>query len=336
MVNIFQNDAFSLVNMTAAINIVPNLYGRIQQMGLFPIEGVMDRIIAIEELNGVLNLLPTQEVGAPGSKGTQGKRQIRTFRIPHIPHDDVVLPQEVQRVRRFGSDNEVDGVIDLVNRKLATMRRKHALTLEWLRMGALKGVVKDADNSTVLLNHFTEYGITQKTIDFVLGTTTTSVKKKCLELKRYMDKNLKGEMSSGVHVLCGTTFFEKFITHADVEKHYLNWTDAAKLRGDNRRGFEFGDIMWEEYDAEASDAAGNVYKFIEDSEAHAFPVGTMDTFSTYVCPADFNETVNTVGQELYAKIAEREMGRGYNLHTQSNPLPVCKRPALLVKLTTSN
>jgi hypothetical protein len=35
----------------------------------------------------VLNLLPTQIPGAPGTVGTRGK--LRTFSIPHIPRDDV-------------------------------------------------------------------------------------------------------------------------------------------------------------------------------------------------------------------------------------------------------
>jgi len=71
----------------------------------------------------------------------------------------------------------------------------------------------------------------------------------------------------------------------------------------------------------------------EGGEAHAFPLGTVDTFSTYYAPADFNETANTLGQALYAKQEPRKFERGTDLHTQSNPLPMCHRPGVLVKLT---
>jgi hypothetical protein len=64
----------------------------------------------------------------------------------------------------------------------------------------------------------------------------------------------------------------------------------------------------------------------------AFPLGTVDTFGTYFAPADFNETVNTLGQPLYAKQEPRKFERGTDLHTQSNPLPMCHRPGVLVKL----
>lgn len=54
-----------------------------------------------------------------------------------------------------------------------------------------------------------------------------------------------------------------------------------------------------------------------------------------MAPADFNETVNTLGQPLYAKQDSRKFERGTDLHTQSNPLPMCHRPGVLVKLTMS-
>ena len=99
--------------------------------------------------------------------------------------------------------------------------------------------------------------------------------------------------------------------------------------------FTFAGVTFEEYLGQASDVDGNVRKFIASGEGHAFPEGTVDTFATYFAPADFNETVNTLGQPLYAKQEPREFGRGTDLHTQSNPLPMCHRPGLLVKLLAS-
>ena len=96
MLNPFAHDAFEMAALTAAINKLPPLYGRIGQLNLMPAEGVRTRTILIEEMNGVLNLLPTMPVGAPATLGTQAKRKVRSFVIPHIPHEDVVLPEEVQ------------------------------------------------------------------------------------------------------------------------------------------------------------------------------------------------------------------------------------------------
>ena len=138
MLNPFSNDAFNMAALTAAINKIPNTYGRLEQLNLMPATGVRTRTILIEEMSGVLNLLPTMPVGAPGTLGTQAKRKVRSFVIPHIPHDDAVLPEEVQGLRAFGSETEMEALAALLAQKLQNMRNKHAITLEYLRMGALK------------------------------------------------------------------------------------------------------------------------------------------------------------------------------------------------------
>ena len=332
MLNPFANDAFNMVALTAAINKLANNFGRVEQLALMPPEGVRTRTILIEEMSGVLNLLPTMPVGAPGSLGMQAKRKVRSFVIPHIPHDDVVLPEEVQGIRAFGSENEVEALAALIARKLATMKAKFSITLEFLRMGALKGVILDADGST-LYDLYSEFGITPKTINFALSTNTTEVLLKVLEVKRHIEDNLRGEFMTGILCLCSQGFFDALTTHTKVKEAYSRWQQGQLLFTDNRTNFTFGGITFEEYRGQATDAAGNVRKFIADDEAHFFPLGTATTFRTYFAPADFNETANTLGLPLYAKQEPRKFGRGTDLHSQSNPLPVCLRPEVLVKGT---
>lgn len=330
MLNPFSNDAFNMVALTAAINKVPNNYGRLEQLNLMPAEGVRTRTILIEEMSGVLNLLPTMPVGAPGSLGTQGKRKVRSFVIPHIPHDDVVLPEEVQGLRAFGSENDLEALSNLIAKKLQNMRNKHAITLEHLRMGALKGVILDADASTIY-DLYSEFGITQKTVNFALTTNTTEVIGKVLEVKRHIEDNLRGEFMTGIMCLCSQGFFDALTTHPKVKEAYQRWQNGQILFSDNRTNFSFGGVVFEEYRGQATDGAGNVRKFIADDEAHFFPLGTASTFRTYFAPADFNETANTLGLPLYAKQAPRKFERGTDIHTQSNPLPICLRPEVLVK-----
>jgi hypothetical protein len=333
ILNPFETDAFSLVSLTRSINILPNNYGRVHEMNLMPGRGVRTRSVVMEEKNGVLNLLPTMPPGSPGTQARHGKRKVRSFTIPHIPHDDVILPQEYEGVRAFGSESEMDTVARIVNDHLQNMRNKHGITLEHLRMGALKGIILDADGST-LYNLYTEFEITQKTISFALTTDTTKVAVKCREVLRHIEDNLMGEVMSRVHVLCGYDFFDALTTHPLVKEVYLNHIAAVdRLGGDPRHEFSFGGLTFEEYRGQATDAAGTVRKFIADDEAHAVPLGTMESFETLLAPADFIETTNTLGIELYAKQEDRKFGRGIDLHTQSNPLPICYRPGILVKLT---
>jgi hypothetical protein len=334
MNNPFNSPAFHMSALTAAINIIPNRYGRMESMGLFPPKPVRTRQIIVEERNGVLNLLPTLPPGAPGTVGTRGKRSVRSFVIPHIPHDDVVLPEEVQGIRAFGSETEMETVAGVMARHLETMRNKHSITLEHLRMGALKGVILDADGS-VIYDLFDEFGISPSTISFDLGNVNSNVKKKSLDVLRHLEENLRGEFMTGVRVLCSPEFFDAFTEHAKVKDAYALWQQGAMQINDMRAGFTFAGLTFEEYRGQAMDANGVSRRFIAAGEAHAFPLGTIDTFSTYFAPADFNETANTLGQALYAKQEPRKFERGTDLHTQSNPLPMCHRPGVLIKLTAA-
>ena len=58
MQNIFENPAFSMSALTAAINILPNNYDRLAQMGLFVDRPQRFRSIIVEKQNNVLTLLP--------------------------------------------------------------------------------------------------------------------------------------------------------------------------------------------------------------------------------------------------------------------------------------
>ena len=327
----FNNPAFSMAEMTKAINLLPNNYGRIGQMGIFPERGSRHRQVLVEYKSGRLNLLPTRPLGADGTKHENEKRHVRSFLIPHIPYDAEVLPDEYQSIRAFGSETELQQLSQIMNSKLQSMRNKHAITLEHLRIGAIKGEVLDADG-TPLYDWFDEFDITPQVIKFGLANDKTEVIEKCMEVLDYMEENLNGEIMSGVHALVSKEFFRKLITHPKVKEAYARWRDGEMLRSDMRRHFELGGITFEQYLGQASTSDGTVRRFIEENKGHVFPLGTLDTFETVFAPADFLETANTMGQALYAKQEARKFNRGIDIHTQSNVLPICYRPNVLVKI----
>jgi hypothetical protein len=159
---------------TQAINILPNLYTRLGQIGLFRFEGVTQRSIVIEQYQGVLSLLPSVPLGAPATVGNREGRSMRSFALPWIPHDDVILPSDIQGQPALGLSDAADPLVEVMSRKLQLMRRKHAQTREYMEMNALRGIVKDGAGTT-LYNYFTEFGLTQISVDFVFGTAGTNV-----------------------------------------------------------------------------------------------------------------------------------------------------------------
>jgi hypothetical protein len=332
----FVANGYSLLEMTEAINRLPyNIYSRTLELGLFQEEPITLTVVSVEERGGTLNLLPSIVRGAPHLVNRSAKRKLKTFAVPQIVLDDVVLPSEVAGVRAFGTGNQVDTVASKVTQKLREMRNKHDITKEWMRIGALKGILLDGDGSTTLYNFFTEFGMTPFVQDFQFTSGTLDVNQAVLNVKRHMEDNLHGDMMTGVRALCAPNFFDALVGHANVQKAFLYFMTTQPLGYDYRKGFNYGGVTFEEYRGTATDPTGTAHKFIPDGTCQFFPEGTNSTFRMYNAPADYNETVNTPGLPYYAKQDERKFQEGWDLTTQSNPFPICLRPELLVQGTMS-
>jgi hypothetical protein len=261
---------------------------------------------------------------------------MRSFVVPHIPYNDVLLPEEVQGIRGFGLSANEDPMASIMARKLMKMRAKHAQTLEYMRANALKGITKDGAGNTVYDWH-AEFGIEKTSVDFDFANANQNILTVCTDIARHIESNLKGEIMSGVHALVSPEFFDKLISHKSVKDAYTFYQSTVNpLRDDVRRGFRFGSIVFEEYFGSVTLADGSTQRLIDAQEGVAFPLGTIDTFKTYLSPANLMETIGTYGQELYAYQIPRQNGTGIDIYSQSNPLPMVKRPALTVRLFSSS
>jgi hypothetical protein len=337
MPNPFDAGGYSLAEMTRAINILPNVYTRLGEMGLFRFEGVTQRSVIIEQAEGVLNLLPSVPLGAPATVANRDTRSMRSFTVPWIPHDDFITPQDIQGVRGFGVADAADPLATVMERKLTRMRVKHAQTREFMEVNALRGILRDGAGTT-LHNYFTAFGLTQISVDFLLGTATTKMQTVVRNVLRNVEDELKGESMTTVHALVGSTFFDRLIGHASVEEAYKHYstTGAQPLRDDVRRRFPFAGVLFEEYNATVTLSTGATEALIPATEGFAFPLGTFDTFVTYVAPANLIETVNTVGLPIYARQLPRQDGSAIDVKTEASILPINKRPRLAVRLFSSN
>ncbi len=335
--NPFDTGGYSLAEMTQAINILPNLHSRLSQIGLFRFQGVTQRSVIIEQFEGILSLLPTVPLGSPATLGQREGRSMRSFALPWIPHDDVVLPADIQGVPAIGVSDAADPLLEVMERKLTLMRRKHAQTREYMEMNALRGIVKDGAGTT-LYNYFTEFGLSQIAVDFVLGTAGTNVQGKVRTILRSVEDNLLGESMTSVHALVSSEFFDKLISHsktADAYKFFAA-TGAQPLREDMRRAFPFAGILFEEYNGSVTLSTGVTERLIPAGDGIAFPMGTFDTFTTYGGPANLLEAANTMGLPLYARQHLDEKGRWIDLMTEASILPVNKRPRIAIRLHSSN
>ena len=325
--DIFNDDAFSVVSLTKAIEDTPFVPGRVGQLGIFSEEGVSTTSISIEKVGSTVSLVPAASRGSSGRPMGNDKRQMIPFTATHLPQRASILADEVQNLRAFGSESEVETAQRLMNRKLAKMRRDLDTTIEYQRIGAIKGSILDSDGTTELLNLHTAFGTSVTSHSLVLGTAGTKVRNKVIEARRKMEAALGGLTYSGARVLCSASFFDALVGHSSVEAAFDRYMNGEFLREDQRGGFYFAGVFWEEYRGQVG-----ATKFIADGEAWMVPEGVPDLFVTNYAPADYMETVNTLGQAYYAKQEPKDFNKGIDVETQSNPIHICTRPAVPVKL----
>lgn len=336
--DVFNQDAFGVISMTDAINQLPFVPGLASQVIDWNERGVTTLSIMIEEQDSVLKLLNPTSRGGPGETKAKDKRRVRSLAIPHYQHDDAINADEVQGVRAFGSETEVQSVMPLVNSRLSdAVSLVLDPTLEYQRLGAVKGLILNADGST-LYDLFTEFGVTQETeIDFDLDNASPAsgaLRKACAGAVRLIANNLGGVSYTGVSAFCGDAFFDDLLAHKEVVESYKNTSMAAVLRegylspsGSKMFGaFEFGGIVWMNYRGKnGSD------QMVDTNKCHIFPTGTPGLFRTVYAPADYMETVNTIGLPRYSKMWPSANGKRMEMESQSNPLSYCTRPKVLLK-----
>ena len=335
MLDIFNNDAFSVTSLTDAVNEISFKPGRIGEMGLFSTTSVDTLSIAIERKGDILTIVPPTPRGAPGTTIGKEKRDLLMLPVPHFEVNDAVMADEVQGVRAFGTEQQLETVISKVVQRQATHVASFAVTEEFSRLGAVQGIVSYADGST--LNLFQEFRVTPEPVtNFKLAASNPvdgDLRELCTKITRKMADHLGGMPFTGIHAFCGDDFFDALLKHPEVRETYKGYSAAQILRegyiGANRSSygiFEFGGIVFENYRG-----AVNSKVFIETGDCHMFPLGVPGLFKTAYAPADYNETVNTMGKRLYTQQYTMQNNKGVHLDTQTNALQYCVRPKVLMK-----
>lgn len=329
---------FEMVDYTEELLLVPNTWGLINSLGIFSEQGVTQHSINVEISSGTISVIPDQVRGARNTVNRDDTRSIRALSIPHFPLDDYISPEDIQGKRAYGNPDQAETEAAVIARKLKRIRQNHAITLEAARAFALTNGAIYAPNGTVAGNFYTEFGVSRKTVDFVLGTATTDVAAKCEEVIAHIQDNiLTGGVVEDVVVLCSPEFFAKLIAQAGVKEAYKYYTSTQEpLR--NRLGgkglyrqFEHAGLRFIEYRGSYNGA-----RLITAGNAYAVPRGVEDMFETYYSPANKFSHVNTIGEAAYVFSYRDPSDEKITLQSEHNALHLIRRPAGVVELVTSN
>ena len=144
--DIFNDDAFGVASLTAAINNPPEgQYVPTLLDSLFEEEGITTTSVMIERDGDALALVPASERGAPGDVTVGSKRDMIPFSTLHLATTGAIKADEVQGVRAFGSESQTQTVQNLVTQRLLKMRQRLEATLRYHRFGAVTGKIRSEE-----------------------------------------------------------------------------------------------------------------------------------------------------------------------------------------------
>jgi len=328
--DIFHNDAFQLSELTKAIIDIPRVPTRLGNEELFEEYGISKTSMMIERIGSGLKLVPVAPRGGLGQSLGRERRQLVHVSAVHLPQRDTILADEVQNVRAFGSETEMEGVQQLIQRQLQVMKGNIDLTLEHMRVGALKGKVVDADGASVLWDLYDIFGMQRTKIGYDIENpkTTVDLRQKTEDTKRAIQKKLGGKTFGRVRVKCSESWFDKFVSHDKMYKAWELYQQGDFARSHPGQGFAFNGIFFEVYHG-GTDAGD----FFEPDTAWAYPEGVRGMFQIAYAPGDYMDTVNRIGLPYYANQKIMDYNKGVMLEAQSNPIVLNTLPEAVIELS---
>jgi hypothetical protein len=351
IMDVFRGDAFTAQSLSAAVDkqpFVPNLLGSLNIFEPLPIRTTA---LAVEEREGTLSLIPTTSRGAPSqSERTTERRKVRYFEAPRLFAADTIYAHELQNIREFvDNTGQVQTVLKQLQTEVAYrlsgpsgLQSRIEYTWEHHRLGALRGVLLDSNNSTELFDWFDEFEITQSsTVYFNLEGTGSNIAGKCNDVIRGMARAAGGAftMRTQVHALCGDDFYDALVEHPDVVESYTRWINAGRPPattpvdggvglglGGAFSAFAWGGIVWHNY--RGSDDGTTIA--VTADKAHFFPVNAPGIFKVAFAPGESFDQINRPGQPVYVMpILDKDRNEWFRLEVKSFPLHICTRPAVL-------
>jgi hypothetical protein len=349
MMDIFNQDAFRMVTMTAAVNLTPYAPDFLGTLGIFtptPIRTI-DAAIARTD-DGEIRVVQTTPRGAPPLEQKILPQNVRSFRTPRVAIGDTIYAHELQgilaRAVMQGGDmglmmQDLQAEISYRLEGPTGLRSKQEATKERHRLGAISGIVLDADDS-VLYNWPTLWGLSLPAeIPFDLSAASPEVgvlQTAVRQLKRDILRSAKVGNRQNIRIigLCGDEFFDKFVKHADVLPAFNVFQANAATRislGLNNGIAPFTTFQWEEID-------WINYRGTDDNETIAIapdkvkfiPAGIPGLFQEVLAPAESFEYFNSPGLPIYVNtIPDRDRNSFVRLETYVYAMYVATRPDVL-------
>ena len=188
----FNSDLFSLTSLSGKVDKLDYVPGLIGSLGIFEATPVRTRTVWVDRRAGEVNLIQTSANGAPPEELARDSRSAVPLKAVRLAKGATIYADEIASWRAFDTESEQTVVMTEYARRMARVRQDMEYTHEKHRLGALQGILLDADGSTIY-NYATEFGESiPAATSFELDVNTTDVRGICNALVRSVARAAKG------------------------------------------------------------------------------------------------------------------------------------------------
>ena len=340
LVNILENDAFTMASMSRAIQTAATTPRELGQAGIFTPEAIRTEVVAIEHRDGQLQLAPLDERGAPFAERTGDARNLRYFKTKRVAMHDRLSASDLAFVRQFDSEelvvNELQTEIARRQTGPTGLMSRCEARLEHMRLGALQGLLVDHNGDTVY-DFYAEFGISAPPTVFLdianstEGTLRTKIES---QVTRPMRRKAKGRVFSGVGAYCGEGAWDALMANAEFRKRYEAAADAreaAKLTdGTLGLSVNFAGVTWREYFGADDGSSVN----LGATDIRFYPMGDSGIFRHIMSPGETFSDLGQLGKDWYSYLApDQQFGgdpRWIDLYVATYPMIVNTAPELSI------
>ena len=301
-------DSFKTTDFTGAINEEENHFGFVNGQGLFESTGTTEKAIVFDKNTHNITLLPQVNRGSH-SQTTGKERAVETFSLPltYFKHLDTLTAEDILSWRAPGTTDK-ETVARAAAEKTTDMRLLGDQMKEYLKLQALKGIFKTPDG-TVVADMFTEFGVTQESVNFELNNSATDVNTKISELKRLVKAGLKSSTMTGVDVYLDENSFDMLTSHPSMRSYY-NFDGASRVLREEMAQymqwgvmevFEHKGVRFFCYNPTFNLPQGGTEDFLATKSGIAIPRGARGLFRGYNGPTNKLSQIGAPGQEMYLR-----------------------------------
>ena len=336
-----------LTEWTDKVSNMPVLAGLVNSMNLFDERGSMASSITFTKDSKSYTLLPqTDRRARETSSGTFDPKEVFALNIPYTNFQDPLTTEDVAEYRKWDDPNMQATVARAVADKIEDAVIRADQTKEYLKLNALKGLIVDPTDGSTVKNMFTEFGVTQTTEDFLLGSAT-EVTTSIHAVKRAVANNNRSGLAAKMPiVLCGNSFFDKFVKHPDVDAAYAQYLNAGAQR--LRDGlidftewgavgyFEHRGLMFVNYEPSFTLKDGSTVKPIGTNDGYVVNPNARDLYRGYNGPSNKFSKIGQPGAPLYVYQWMQDKDNGMDIEMEMAALFFMTNPLMSIKVTTSN